>query len=303
MGKDSVRGVSGGWQPGTDTAPVIDGGVVMTAAASVASPALAVRRLTHRYTGGIDNAGDDAGAVGPPLVLDRMALTVGTGEFVALVGPSGCGKTTLLRAVGGLLRVDAGDIEVLGGSPAAACAERAIGLVAQEPGLLPWRTVAANVALPLELAGGARRTGDVASTVHALLERVGMDRFAAYHPRALSGGMRQRVALARALAHGPRLLLMDEPFGALDELSREALCLELLAIWERERVSVLFVTHSIREAVLLADRVVVMSAAPGRTVAEVLVPLSRPRARDVQDSPAYLACVAGVRAALVAGAR
>lgn len=267
--------------------------------AALARPALEVRALTHRYTG---SAHEEATAEAP-LVLDHMALTVGDGEFVALVGPSGCGKTTLLRVVGGLLRADSGAIEVLGGSPAEACATRGIGLVAQEPGLLPWRTVAANVALPLEIGRGAKRTAEVASTVQALLERVGMERFAGYHPRALSGGMRQRVALARALAHGPRLLLMDEPFGALDELSREALCLELLEIWERERVSVLFVTHSIREAVLLADRVVVMSAAPGRLVAEVPVPLSRPRARAVQDSPEYVACVAEVRSALELGAR
>jgi NitT/TauT family transport system ATP-binding protein len=276
---------------------------------AIASPAIVVRGLTHRYAGSARGHGETS----PSLVLDGMTLTVGAGEFVALVGPSGCGKTTLLRAVGGLLGVDAGVVEVLGGTPAAACAARAIGLVAQEPGLLPWRTAAANVALPLQLAGSAPGSGadDVAAAVQALLSRVGMEAFAGYHPRALSGGMRQRVALARALAHAPRLLLMDEPFGALDELSRETLGLELLAIWERDpsgtvadrRVSVLFVTHSIREAVLLADRVVVMSGAPGRAVAEVSVPLPRPRARDVQDAAAYTACVAEVRAALEAGPR
>ncbi len=315
MGGVSVRGVSGGGQPGTDTAVLRDctisppqlagratppwrqgGRVVMTATSTGTSAALAVRRVTHRY-----GSGGDRGVA--PVVLEDVSLSVSTGEFVALVGPSGCGKTTLLRAAGGLLRLEAGAVEVLGGTAASACAAHAVGLVAQESGLLPWRTVAANVALPLQLAGGARGAGEVASTVRSLLERVGMDEFAGYHPRALSGGMRQRVALARALAHGPRLLLMDEPFGALDELSREALCLELLAIWERERVSVLFVTHSIREAVLLADRVVVMSAAPGRVVAEIPVPLPRPRVREVQDSLEYVACVAEVRAALLAGTR
>jgi NitT/TauT family transport system ATP-binding protein len=168
-------------------------------------------------------------------------------------------------------------------------------VVAQEPGLLPWRTVEANVALPLELS---RIPGEIRPRAHALLERVGIAGFASYHPRELSGGMRQRVALARALAHEPRVLLMDEPFGALDELSREQLCWELLRIWERERVSVLFVTHSIREAVLLADRVVVMSPAPGRAVANVQIALPRPRTAPVQETAAFAAYVARVRAAL-----
>ncbi len=185
---------------------------------------------------------------------------------------------------------------VVGGDPVQTRAARAIGLVTQEPGLLPWRTVAGNVALTYELARRRPARGAVA----ALLARVGILPFAGYHPRELSGEMRQRVA--RALAHGPRLLLMDEPFGALDELSREQLRLELLRIWERDRISVLFVTHSIREAVLLSDRVAVMSPGPGRVVANIPVTLPRPRSEALEDTPAFAEHVARVRAALRAGA-
>jgi NitT/TauT family transport system ATP-binding protein len=210
---------------------------------------------------------------------------------VSIVGPSGCGKTTLLRAVAGLLAPSAGTVEVMGDSPRAAQRAHAIGLVAQEPGLLPWRSVEANVRLPLEVTGAS-------ADVPALLERVGIASFAAYRPGALSGGMRQRVALARALVHRPRLLLMDEPFGALDELSREAMRFELLRLWDAERVTVLFVTHAVREAVLLSDRVIVMSPRPGRIVEDVRIDLPRPRTPEVEDSPAFLEFTARVRAAL-----
>ena len=251
------------------------------------APAVAVRALTHHYR--------DGHAAEPFVALRDMDLTVAEGEFVALVGPSGCGKTTILRTLAGLLQPSEGVVTVLRSTPAAACAARALGLVAQEPGLLPWRTVEANVALSLQLAQVA--TG-IPARVGALLERVGIADFAAYYPRELSGGMRQRVALARALVHGPRLLLMDEPFGALDELSREELCWELLRLWERDRVSVLFVTHSIREAVLLADRVVVMSRAPGHAVADVPITLTRPRTAAMQETPEVAAHVVRIRTAL-----
>jgi NitT/TauT family transport system ATP-binding protein len=250
------------------------------------SAAVSVRALQHRY-------GDDRDE--PFVAVDGMDLTVHDGEFVSLVGPSGCGKTTVLRVLAGLLAPSAGDVRVLGGTPRDASAAHAIGLVAQEPGLLPWRTVEANVALALQLAPTAT---DIAGRVRALLERAGIAAFASYYPRELSGGMRQRVALARALAHRPRLLLMDEPFGALDELSREELCWELLRIWEREQASVLFITHSIREAVLLSDRVVVMSSAPGRAIADVPITLPRPRAAAVQETGDFLSYVAEVRQAL-----
>ena len=248
------------------------------------APAIEVRGLTHRY-------GGDGGL----LAVDGATLTVGEGEFVSLVGPSGCGKTTLLRAVAGLLPVVAGEVRVDGTTPRSAASRHAIGLVAQEPGLLPWRTAEENVALALQLGGAP---GDRHAEARAALERVGMGDFARFRPRELSGGMRQRVALARALVHRPRVLLMDEPFGALDELSREDLCFELLRVWERERVSVLFVTHSIREAVLLSDRVVVMSPAPGRISADERVALPRPRTPAMLDAEACSATVREIRAAL-----
>ena len=251
----------------------------------MSEPAIEVRGLTHRYGGG----------EGSSPALDGADLTVAAGEFVSLLGPSGCGKTTLLRAVAGLLPVERGEVRVLGGAAAQATRDHAIGLVAQDPGLLPWRSVEDNVALALQLSGIG---GDRRAEARRVLDRVGLLEFARYAPRELSGGMRQRVALARALVHRPRVLLMDEPFGALDELSREDLCFELLRVWERERVSVLFVTHSIREAVLLSDRVVVMSPAPGRVVAEVPITLPRPRAPWVQDTPEFNAYVRDIRAAL-----
>jgi NitT/TauT family transport system ATP-binding protein len=240
--------------------------------------AVLVDGLTHEYQSG-------AGAV---LALGGLDLAVAEGEFVALVGPSGCGKSTLLRILAGLIEPSGGRALVHGGRPQEARGELAVGLVTQDPGLLPWRTVAANVALPLEVTGA---TGDV----DALLRLVGIDGFAGYHPRELSGGMRQRVALARALAHAPRLLLMDEPFGSLDEFSREEMGLELIRIWERERISVLFVTHSIREAVMVADRVLVMSAAPGCIVADVAVTMARPRSQELEHTPEFGELVAAVR--------
>lgn len=247
--------------------------------------AIEARSFVHEY----------ASASGSVRALDDVSLAVAEGEFVSLVGPSGCGKTTLLRAAAGLLPSKPASLRVFGRSPDEARADRTMGLVTQDPGLLPWRSVAGNVALTSEI------TGSVVD-VPALLARVGIERFAAFHPGELSGGMRQRVALARALAHRPRLLLMDEPFGALDELSREDLRLELLRIWERDRVSVLFVTHSIREAVLLSDRVVVMSPSPGRIVADVRVELPRPRSLAMEVEPAFAALVSEVRAALGSGA-
>lgn len=244
-------------------------------------PAIRVRSLHHAYQG----------ADGPLPVLDGIELAIEPGAFVSIVGPSGCGKTTLLRAVAGLLEPSTGAIEVLGGTPDAAQRGHLFGLVAQESGLLPWRTVEANVRLPLEVTG---RSADVP----ALLDRVGIAGFERYRPGELSGGMRQRVALARALAHAPRVLLMDEPFGALDELSREAMRLELLRLWEQERITVLFITHSVRESVLLSDRVVVMSARPGRIVDDVAISLPRPRAESMEETPAFLALARRIRNAL-----
>ncbi len=267
----------------------------MTAVGAATPAALRVRGLAHEYR-------SDSG---PLLALAGAELEVGVGEFVTLVGPSGCGKSTLLRILAGLLEPSSGEVSVLGdvlpggdatggGDGGAGRAGRGIGLVTQEPGLLPWRTVAGNVALPLEVTGAR-------ADVTELLTRVGIATFAGYYPHQLSGGMRQRVAIARALAHAPPLLLMDEPFGSLDEFSREAMGQELLRIWERDRVSVLFVTHSIREAVMLSDRVLVMSAAPGRVVAELDVALPRPRSRELDETREFADEVARVRAAMRGG--
>lgn len=256
-------------------------------------PAVEVRGLTHSY-----RVGDR-----PVTALDGIDLTVNDGEFVAVVGPSGCGKTTLLGVVAGLLEPTSGQVSVLGGSSASAREARALGLVTQDPGLLPWLNVTSNVRLTLDITGGfTGRGADAGERVRELLERVGIAQFARYFPGQLSGGMRQRVALARALAHRPRLLLMDEPFGALDELSREEMRLELLRVWEQERTSVVFVTHSIREAVLLADRVVVMNGRPGRVMAEVAIELERPRSALLEESPPYRDLVAQIRNLLSAGA-
>lgn len=257
----------------TDTA--VDG------ASARGTSAIELRGLAHDYS-------TDAGVV---RALDAVDLDVALGEFVSIVGPSGCGKTTMLRAVAGLLEPSLGSLSVLGGTSREAQRERAIGLVTQEPGLMPWLTVAENVRMSLQLAGRP-------DAVDGWLRRVGIDRFAGLYPRELSGGMKQRVALARALAHAPRLLLMDEPFGALDELSREALRLELLEIWERERSSVLFVTHSIREALLLSDRVVVMSGSPGRILEQFAVPFARPRSDALFVDGEFLALEEQIRALL-----
>ena len=205
--------------------------------------------------------------------LENVSLSVHQGEFICLVGPSGCGKSTLLRLVAGLIPPSAGAITLRGNAHQAP--GREIGLVFQQPTLLPWRSVEGNIALPLELAGVAPdvRMAQVAS----LLALVGLSDFANEYPANLSGGMAQRAAIARALAQNPAVLLLDEPFGALDALTREYMAGELLRIWEQTRKTVLMVTHNVEEAALLADRVIVMSPRPGRVIADVTVPLPRPR--------------------------
>jgi NitT/TauT family transport system ATP-binding protein len=232
-------------------------------------------------------------------VLDDLSLEIGAGEFVSVVGPSGCGKSTLLRILGGLLEPSQGEVLVDGERPRQAQKDRRIGYVFQEPALLPWRSVRRNVELPLEVVDGSA----AGSKTPALLELVGLSEFAGYQPRHLSGGMRQRVAIARALALDPALLLMDEPFGALDEITREEMRLELQRIWGRERKTVVFVTHSIREAVLLSDRVIVLSSRPGRIVAESPINLPRPRDESTERDPQFLELLASLREALRAGLR
>jgi NitT/TauT family transport system ATP-binding protein len=218
---------------------------------------------------------------GPVHALGPIDLDVAEGEFVCIVGPSGCGKSTFLRSVAGLLAPSAGSIEVALRAPR----RTAIAMVFQDYGIYPWQTVAANVAfgLRLEKVGKA----EIRRRVAHWLDRLGLAEFADAYPSALSGGMRQRVAIARALAVEPELLLMDEPFAALDAQLREVLQEQLLALWQADRRTVLFVTHSLEEALVLADRVVVMSARPGRIVESVQVPFERPRSGALRDEPRF----------------
>lgn len=242
--------------------------------------------------GGLTLAFPRRGAVGPLPVLGGIDLTVPGGGIVALIGPNGCGKSTLLRVVAGLLRADAGTVR-LDGAPVTAPDPR-IGLVFQEPRLLPWRSAAANITYPLELAGwsAARRR----ERLGELSDLVDLDPGVIGNlPAALSGGTRQRVALARALALEPQVLLLDEPFSALDALSRERFDLELLRLWERARPTIVLVTHSIAEAILVADRIVVLSARPGRVVADIEVPLPRPRTIADLDAAGVTATAREVR--------
>ena len=226
--------------------------------------------------------------------LGGVDLAVEPGQVVALIGPNGSGKSTLLRVIAGLLAPDRGSVSIDGQAVTSPTAR--VGLVFQEPRLLPWRTAAENIAYPLELAGVPRRDRD--ARVGRLLDTVGLEGAAALIPSRLSGGMRQRAALARTLATDPAVLLLDEPFSALDELTRERLNLELLAIAEREATTVIVVTHSVHEAIFLADRVVVLSERPGRIVADLPVDLARPRSLGDLDAAVVSGAAAAIRAHL-----
>jgi NitT/TauT family transport system ATP-binding protein len=230
------------------------------------------------------------------VALSEVSLTVGAGEFVSLIGPSGCGKSTLLRLVADLDQPTSGVVEVFGKPARQARLDQDYGIAFQQAGLLPWRTVAGNIELPLKLhgVGAAQRKARSAE----LLALVGLSDFAQHHPDQLSGGMQQRVAIARALAEEPKLLLMDEPFGALDEITRERMQLELVRICAETGAAVLFVTHSIPEAVFLSDRVVVMSPRPGRIVDIVSAADlggAHERTDEVRDADAFFHAVAQVR--------
>jgi NitT/TauT family transport system ATP-binding protein len=221
---------------------------------------------------------------GAQVVLERASLSVGRNEFVCLLGPSGCGKTTLLRIVAGLAEADAGAVLVDGRAVKGPGPERS--MVFQNYGLLPWRTVRRNVELGLEMRG--RPEAERRAAAEAAIRKVGLADFEAYYPHQISGGMQQRTGLARALSKDPKILLMDEPFAAVDMQTREHLQEELLRIWNTTETTVLFVTHSVEEAVYLGDRVVVMAARPGRVRAEVAIDLPRPRyASDVKASPRF----------------
>lgn len=254
-------------------------------------PALRLRTVSVRYSG----------ASGAELTaLERVSLDVAPGEFLSVVGPSGCGKTSLLRVAGGLLPPSEGTVELVGESPAEAQRTKRLGLVFQEPALLPWRDVRSNVQLPLEVNRSANTHLPI--SVEGLLNLVGLSDFAAYRPYELSGGMQQRVALARALVFSPQILLMDEPFGALDEITREQMRYELLRVWDSPiagaRKTILFVTHSVAEAVALSDRVAIMSRSPGRIKAIVPIELARPRTPEDERTSAFLNHVDRIRTLL-----
>jgi NitT/TauT family transport system ATP-binding protein len=248
----------------------------------------------------LTDVGKTFGAADAQVVaLTDINLRIGRGEFVSLIGPSGCGKSTLLRLIGDLTEASSGSVEVNGKPARQARLDRDYGMVFQSPVLFDWRTVEDNVRLPLELFGHDRASQVERS--QEMLQLVGLTDFARRHPYELSGGMQQRVAIARALAFSPSLLLMDEPFGALDEMTRERMNSEVLSIWERTGITVVFVTHSIPEAVFLSSRVAVMSARPGRVTRMVDVDLPRPRGLETRESPRYFNLITEVREALRGG--
>jgi NitT/TauT family transport system ATP-binding protein len=249
-----------------------DGPPLATTSAS-GEPLIVIDRVGKTYANGT-------------VALDDISFDVREGEFVSLVGPSGCGKSTLLRMIAGLGPITAGTILVEGLPPRRARQEKAdTAFVFQDATLMPWRNVLGNVELPLELRGVSKT--ERRSTVMQALETVGLDEVTKSYPRELSGGMRMRVSLARALAAHPRLLLMDEPFGALDEITRQRLNGELLRLCALANWTVVFVTHNVFEAVYLSTRILVMSARPGRIIAEVQVPLPHPRVPEIRTDPEF----------------
>ena len=232
-------------------------------------PVVALAGVSKRYANGT-------------LAVQGVDLAIGQGDFVSLLGPSGCGKSTLLRMVAGLIAPSSGRIEVAGGA-----ATGDVGFVFQEPTLMPWSTALRNVMLPLRLAGVGRAEAEARAA--DALASVGLAGFERAYPRALSGGMRMRVSIARALVTRPRLLLMDEPFAALDEITRFRLNNDLLTLWERDRFTAIFVTHSVFESVYLSRRIVVMAARPGRVVESLAVDAAYPRDEEFRTSAAYAA--------------
>jgi NitT/TauT family transport system ATP-binding protein len=253
-------------------------------------PAVRIRGLDKVFTG------HDGGQT---VALRGIDLDIEPGEFVSLIGPSGCGKSTLLRVIGDLVQPTTGTVQVNGKPAEDARLDREYGMVFQAPVLFDWRTVEGNVTLPLEILGRPREWR--ASRAREMLELVELGDFARHMPYQLSGGMQQRVSIARALSFEPRILLMDEPFGALDEMTRERMNDEVLRIWEQTGTTVVFVTHSIPEAVFLSSRVVVMSARPGRITSIVDIDLPRPRIAASREAERYFQLITDVREALRAG--
>lgn len=229
----------------------------------------------------------------PVKALQNINLEIKQGEFISLLGPSGCGKTTLLRAIADLQQPTSGSILVRGQTPREIRLQKKFGIVFQNPVLYDWRTVRRNVCMPMEMMGIPKK--DRTARVTKMLELVGLMEFGKKYPHELSGGMQQRVGIARALAIKPEILLMDEPFSALDEFTKERLHEDLLRIWKKTNKTILFVTHNIQEAVFLSDRVVVLSPHPGRVSAVVDIKLGRPRTLDIKNTPEFNETVIRVR--------
>ena len=234
-----------------------------------------------------DNQGNDVKA------LDNVDFDIHKGEFISLLGPSGCGKTTLLRTIADLLEPTSGNVRVSNMTPKEIRLMQKFGIVFQNPVLFEWRTVKKNIELPLEIMGYSKK--DRSDRADEMLEMVGLTKFADHYPQQLSGGMQQRVGIARALAIQPDILLMDEPFSALDEFTREKLNDDVLSIWRKTNKTVLFVTHNISESVYMSDRICVLSPHPGRLSAIVDVDLPRPRNADMRGTPEFAALVEKVR--------
>jgi NitT/TauT family transport system ATP-binding protein len=253
---------------------------------ATAPPLVSIRDVTMVYGGGT-------------VALEKASLDIAEGEFVSLIGPSGCGKTTLLRLLADLVEPTSGSISIGGRTPGDARRARAYGYVFQAPTLMEWRTVLGNVLLPLEVMGFAKTERE--DRARRMLALVGLEKFADHYPWQLSGGMQQRVSIARALAFDPQLLFMDEPFGALDEITRENLNLELLRLWRETGKTVIFVTHSIPEAVFLSTRIVVMTPRPGKIETVIPVDLPQPRDFETRETARFFEIATAVREALRRG--
>lgn len=254
----------------------------MIPASSSQPPFITLEGVTKRWSNGAT-------------VLDGITFKAERGEFISLIGPSGCGKSTLLRLLAGLSPVSSGSVKLDGMQPESA--REIMSFIFQDATLLPWRTVRSNVELGLELEGKTTESQRRATST-ALLQLVGLSDVADLHPRQLSGGMRMRVSIARALATQPKILLMDEPFGALDEMTRDFLNEEVLRLRESDRFTTFFVTHSVAEAVFLSNRILVLRAKPGQIAAEIPVPFPFPRTADLRSAPEFLRLVGEVSAAL-----